>query len=209
MMGKPQIFDWREIKGKMDAEGLKHTLAVITAICKHGFCRVCMDAVLFHGFRGTDLCDHVCKVSRAGREWHSNYKVIQRHIITLLHTPKATKTTHVQNVRPRAHTCAWRYFLCRRSYQKCAHALTHTHTLQHTRGKSGRSRSKKMWLKKNTQGHLPPHKQGISLPKTKRPEQPTHIQRNREGWKRLKKKGRGDQKTCCMGGKVEQNHSLL
>lgn len=156
-------------------------------------------------------------------KWHFNYKVVQHHIITLLQTPKATKTTHIlhvhyktPNVSTHKHRHSKTTCLCTRkdsavfifqAYQN------YVHTLQRTGGRSRRSRSKKMWLKTNTQGHPPPHKQGISLPKTKRPEQPTHIQRNREGWKGASEKrregGGGDQKTCYMGGKVEQNHSLL
>lgn len=166
-------------------------------------------------------------------KWHFNYKVVKHHIITLLQTPKAAKTTltlhlcykyTLSGTYTHKNHNMWTHkdsvvfiFLgwCSTHTQDYIH--THFNTLQHTRGKSRRSRSKKMWLKKNTQGHPPPHKQGISLPKTKRPEQPTHIQRNREGRGGRRggpgKGGRGaggDQKTCYMGGKVkQQNHSLL
>lgn len=114
-------------------------------------------------------------------------------LFTRLRTPKGTEAVHMQNAhqtreRERRHmktTCLcthegstvftfffWLMHLSRRR----AHIHARSST---TGGKSGRSRSKRMWLKKtNTQGQPPPHKQGISLPKTKRPEQPAHIQRN-------------------------------
>ena len=165
------------------------------------FCHIYIDTVLFPGLRGTDLC-----VKRVGADgspffkWHFNYKVVRHHIITLLQTPKATKTTHILHFHcktPNVSTHKRRHSkttgLCTRTdsavfiFQAYRNSV---HTLQHTGGRSRRSRSKKMRLKTNTQGHPPPHKQGISLPKTKRPEQPTHIQRNREGWEGASEKRR-------------------
>lgn len=141
---------------------------------------------------------------RQSLKWHVNDKVIQHHII---YTPADSQRhqnpsyTELTSEDTDASTYTWKPHVCVHietrqcslfswcSYQE-GRVDTHVHssTLE---ARVGGADQRKCGRKKkvNTQGQPPPHKQGISLPKTKTPEQPTHIQRNVEGWKGLKKSG--------------------
>lgn len=170
-----------------------------------------MDTVVVPSFRGTEMCVQVFK-ERRGRwlKWHFDYKVIQHHIITLLHTPKATySTAHYKTqtwAQTRADTLKTHNFLGRCSYQNYVHTLAYTPT--HTRQEK-EEQIKENVVKKNTQEHPPPHKHGDLLTKNKEAWAANPHPAEQGGVKRGLRKGEGGSKTCYMGGKVEQNHSLL
>ena len=110
--------------------------------------------------------------------------------------------THTQNRQCTIH------FL-RLMLLRSMHTHTHTHTPAHWRQRVGGADQSKCGLKRtprDTHLHInrgsPYQKQrGLS-------SQPTSSGTGR-GERGLKRTGGGDQKTCYMGGKVEQNHSLL
>lgn len=164
-------------------------------------------------FSKCSLSDH------AHKEFWSDISIIKLSsttLFTLLQTPKGTKATHMQNLhqtreRERRHmktTC-----LCTHEgsavftfFGVCTYrdvARTFTHTPAHWRQEWEEQIKENVVKKTNTQGQPPPHKQGISLPKTKRPEQPTHIQRNGRRGGRVggSSEGEGESENMLRGQK--------